>query len=59
MTISLVECIIHSRNYFSQKESNRKRLGANTILLENPNPDFNMKIFLDPTPWYTQGQEKT
>ena len=37
-------CIIHSRNYFTQKGIISKRLGSNTILLVNPNPDFNMKI---------------
>ena len=46
MTISLVECIIHSRNYFPQKGIIRKRLRENKILLEKPNPDFNMnRIF--------------
>ena len=44
--ISLVECIIHSRKYFPQNVRIRKRLGANTILLEKPNPDFDMKIVL-------------
>ena len=37
-------CIIHYRNSFPQKDSIIKRLGANTILLVKPDPDFNMKI---------------
>ena len=45
MNISLVECIIHSSNYFLQKCSIRKRLGAQNKLLGKPNPDFNMKFF--------------
>ena len=43
MTISLVACIIRSINYFPQKGSIINTLGANTILLGNPNPDFNTK----------------
>ena len=43
MTRSLVAFIINYRNYFPQKGIIRKRLGENTILLGNPNSDFNMK----------------
>ena len=40
----VVECIIHSRNSFTQKGSISKRLVSNTILLGKPIPRFNMKI---------------
>ena len=46
MTRSLVALIIHFRNLFLQKGSIIKRVGKNTILLINPNPDFNMKIII-------------
>ena len=46
MKRSLVACIIHSWNYFPQKFSIINKIGANTILLGNQNPYFNMKIIL-------------
>ena len=45
MTRSFVECTIHSINSSPQKGSTIKRLGANTIILENKNHDFNTKRF--------------
>ena len=47
VTISLVELMIHSRNYFTQKGRISKRLGSNTILLGIPNTGFNMMIFFE------------
>ena len=46
MTISLLSCIILSRNYFPQKDIIFKRLGENTIMLGHPNPDFNIERIL-------------
>ena len=37
-----MECIIHSRNSFTQKGSIRKRLDPITILLGKPSTDFNI-----------------
>ena len=53
MTRSLVAYKIHSRNSFIHKGIIIKRLGANTILLGNPNPDINMKIFVSYAMVYT------
>ena len=42
-----ITCGIHNplKKYFPYKCSISNRLGYNTILLVNPNPDFNVKIF--------------
>ena len=44
MIRSLLACIIHSRNYFSQKGSIIKWIGEYIILLGQPDPYFNINI---------------
>ena len=59
MTISLEDCIIHSRNYFPQKVSISKRLGTNTILLGHLNPDLNMNIIFGSYAMFYIGETNT
>ena len=44
MTISLMVIIIQPGNYFTRKCIIIKRLGANKIIIGNPNTNFNIKI---------------
>ena len=56
-----ITCGMHNpiKKVFPQKGRIRKRLGAKTILLGYPNPDFIMKDNLGSMSWCTQGQQRT
>ena len=58
--VDIITGIIHSRKYFPQKVSIRKKLGAKRILLGKTNTNFSVKIFFwGPNTWYIQAQKTT